>query len=158
MPRGIKSRRRGRPTMLASLPTSELRRELERRQSMLADLIRQRDQLNEELNALQGVTGTPSMLVTTRRGPGRPPGSGRAAHRAVARAGRKSFGVNKTNLVTALKGTLTGKTMTVTDVTQQVQKDGYKTKSPNFRTIVNQALLANPSVFKKVARGEYTAR
>jgi hypothetical protein len=135
-----------------------LRRELERRQGRLADLIRQRDELTEELNALEGVFGASEGTVGTRRGPGRPRGTGRKAHRAVGRTGRRSYGRNKTNLVTALKNTLSGKTMSVVDVTQQVQKNGYKTTSPNFRTIVNQALIANPTVFKKVARGEYTAR
>jgi hypothetical protein len=48
--------------------------------------------------------------------------------------------------------------MSVTDVAEAVKQAGYKTTSSNFRVIVNQALLANPKVFRKVARGEYTAR
>src|SRR5262245_29360142 len=39
------------------------------------------------------------------------------------------------------------------DLADAVQKAGYKTNSSNFRVIVNQALLANRKLFKKVARG-----
>jgi hypothetical protein len=39
-----------------------------------------------------------------------------------------------------------------------MKKSGYKTKSSNFRVIVNQALLAHPKMFKKVDRGIYTGR
>jgi hypothetical protein len=48
--------------------------------------------------------------------------------------------------------------MSVSDVADAVKKAGYQTTSSNFRVIVNQALLANPKIFRKVARGEYTAR
>ena len=44
------------------------------------------------------------------------------------------------------------------DVLEAVQKAGYKTVSKTFRTIVNQALIANGKVFRKVSRGQYTAR
>jgi len=53
---------------------------------------------------------------------------------------------------------LRGKTLSVSEVSDAVQRAGYKTGSSNFRTIVNQSLLANPSKFKKVARGQYTAK
>lgn len=177
MPRGSqrKGGRRGRPTMLASTPTAELRRELERRQSMLHDIIRQRDALNAELEELQGAAGG-MPAAPARRGPGRPPGPGRRRGRppgvkarrgpgrppgaatGAPRRGRPPGKGNKTNLATALRGVLSGKTMSVAEVSDAVQKAGYKTSSPNFRTIVNQALISNPSAFKKVARGQYTAR
>ena len=158
MPRGTKragGRRRGRPSMLASAPTAELRKELERRQAMLQEIVQQRDALNAELTELQGLFGGESKIIINgkpRRGPGRPPGQ-----RAPV-GSRRGRGGNKTNLVTALRDVLTGKTLSVSEVSDAVQKAGYKTTSPNFRTIVNQALISNPSVFKKVARGQYTAR
>lgn len=64
---------------------------------------------------------------------------------------------NEMNLVEALSKVLKGKTMSVTDVSEAVQKAGYKTSAANFRTIVNQALIKNNKVFKKVDRGQYTA-
>jgi hypothetical protein len=65
---------------------------------------------------------------------------------------------NAANLADSLASVLKGKTMGVSEVATAVQRAGYKTTSPNFRTIVNQALLANPSMFKKVSRGQYTAK
>lgn len=61
------------------------------------------------------------------------------------------------NLVEALVKLLKGRTMSVTEMTAAVQKAGYKTTSPNFRTIVNQTLIKSDR-FKKVARGQYTAK
>ena len=40
---------------------------------------------------------------------------------------------------------------------EAVQKAGYKTGAANFRTIVNQSLIKNKAMFKKMGRGEYTA-
>ena len=53
---------------------------------------------------------------------------------------------------------ISGRTLSVSELAEAVQSAGYKTSSANFRTIVNQALLANPKAFKKIARGQYTAR
>ena len=82
------------------------------------------------------------------RGPGRPRGSG-----SGKRGGQPS-------LATALHSLLRGKTLGVAEMSDAVQKAGYKTKSPNFRTIVNAALLAKPNkhLFRKVGRGQYTAK
>lgn len=64
---------------------------------------------------------------------------------------------NSMNLAQALAGVLKGRTMSVTDVAQAVQRAGYKTSSANFRTIVNQTLIKSDK-FKKVSRGQYTAK
>jgi hypothetical protein len=47
--------------------------------------------------------------------------------------------------------------MSVTDVTAAVQKAGYNTNAANFRTIVNQCLI-NSGKFKRIERGQYTAK
>ena len=62
------------------------------------------------------------------------------------------------SLVEALTKVLTGKTLSVTEASVAVKKIGYKTKSENFRTIVNQTLIKYPNLYKKVARGQYTAK
>lgn len=62
------------------------------------------------------------------------------------------------SLVDALQKELTGKTMGVSEVAESVQASGYQTTSANFRTIVNQALITNPRIFRKVSRGQYTAK
>ena len=80
-----------------------------------------------------------------KRSPSKPRGS-RKRHR------------NETNLVDALQLVLAGTTMGVSEVAQAVQDAGYKTTSPNFRTIVNQTLIKHPDVFQKQGRGLYTAK
>lgn len=158
MPRGRKAGgRRGRPTLLASTPTAELRRELERRQSMMQELVRQRDALNAELAELEGAFGSAAATATTTTGPVRR-GPGRPRTNPASSIEVKPHGANKSTLAGALRSVLNGRTLSVSELTTAVQKTGYKTKSNNFRTIVNQALIANPSLFKKVARGQYTAR
>ncbi len=64
---------------------------------------------------------------------------------------------NEKNLVDALYDVLNGKTMSVTEVADAVQKAGYKTSSPSFRTIVNQTLI-NSGRFSRVERGQYTSK
>lgn len=64
---------------------------------------------------------------------------------------------NDLKLSDALARVLKTKTLSVTEVSEAVQAAGYKTTSPNFRTIVNQTLLKDPR-FKRVSRGKYTAK
>lgn len=139
---------------LANIPTAKLRAELDRRGQELGKLEQQRDRLMAELNAIDNTLadfGVATAGFGRKRGPGRPPGrAGALGSRRRAR--------NEMNLVDALAQTLKGKTMGVSEVSDAVQANGYKTTSPNFRTIVNQALISNPKVFKKIARGQYTAK
>ena len=41
---------------------------------------------------------------------------------------------------------------------EEVQRGGYMTTSPSFRTIVNQTLINHPKRFKRRSRGVYTAK
>lgn len=90
-------------------------------------------------------TAKTSKKKAASKGPTKPRGS-RKRHR------------NDTNLVGALQQVLNGKTLGVTEAANAVQKAGYKTTSPNFRTIVNQTLIKHPDVFSKQGRGLYTAK
>lgn len=159
--------RRGRPSALSAISTSDLQRELERRQSQLQDLVRRRDELSAELSAIENEIAQLQPGASNGVAPAAAPARGRrgrprkqAATAAAARpsGGRGRRPRNATSLVEALREVLTGNTYSVTEAAEAVQKAGYQTTSPNFRTIVNQALLANPKIFKKVARGQYTAR
>ncbi len=116
------------------------------------ELLARVEELNAEIERLAGQTGG--------RGRGRPRGRGR---RPAAGGRRRADGPrkrprNEMNLVDALAQTLKGKTMSVTDLSEAVQQEGYRTTSPNFRTIVNQTLINNPDRFTRVARGQYTAK
>jgi hypothetical protein len=127
-----------RPANLAKLSVAELHRELKRRQRGGQALLRKRAKLMTKVQALDA----------------------QLAELGIAAGGRVSGGTrprNETNLVEALSTVLKGKTMSVTEVSDAVQQAGYKTTSPNFRTIVNQALIASGK-FKRVGRGQYTAK
>lgn len=61
------------------------------------------------------------------------------------------------SLADALAKALNGKTMSVTELAEEVQRKGYRSTSPNFRLIVNAALLKGDG-FKRVGRGQYTLK
>ncbi len=114
-------------------------RRLERLRAKSEQLRERVTRLDEEIAAAKG-----------KRAAVRTPGARRTLGRGRPR--------NKTNLADALRKLLANKTMLVSEAAAAVRKAGYKTKSANFRLIVNQALLANRKLFKKVARGQYTAK
>ncbi len=64
---------------------------------------------------------------------------------------------NEQCLAEALVEVLSDEILSVTAAAAAVQAHGYQTTSPNFRTIVNQTLIAHPDRFKRVRRGHYTA-
>lgn len=178
MVRHSKLGRRGRPSRLQLLPLRELQAEIERRQAALTHLSTEREHLIGRLLEIDSIfqehgvapVGAPaaSMGAPAPKRRGRPPKSaarvGGGDGAAAAAPGRPRRGRrgkrprNEMNLVDALRQVLNGKTLSVTDVAQAVQDAGYKTVSPNFRTIVNQALLTNRGTFTKVSRGMYTAK
>src|SRR5690606_1388995 len=149
--------RRGRPSALSAISTSDLQRELERRQSQLQDLVRRRDELSAELSAIENEIAQLQPGASNGVAPAATPARGRRGRprkQAATAAAARPSGVrgrrprNATSLVEALREVLTGNTYSVTEAAEAVQKAGYQTTSPNFRTIVNQALLANPKIFK----------
>ena len=127
---------------LAGATTSELKRELGRRQQQLTGMLARRDKVARELGELDAEITALGIAI------GRP---------TPATAGRKRPR-NEKNLVDSLHSLLKGRTMGVSEAAIAVQDAGYKTTSPNFRTIVNQSLLSNKKLFHKVARGQYTAK
>lgn len=162
-----KAKRRGRPPgsknrrpagKLNVISTADLRAELSRREGQVGKLQARERELAAELAQVQrelAAFGLASAPAPARRGPGRPPGPRLAILRGPLAAGRKRH-QNDSNLEAALAGVLKGKTMGVTEVASAVQAAGYRTTSPNFRTIVNQALIRS-NLIKKVSRGQYTA-
>ncbi len=158
--KGIR-RSRGRKSNLAKTSTAALEKELARRERLLGGLLDKRDRLLGQIDALDAEISNYESAgeLTAKRG--RPSKAARSRSSLAIAGGRATSGRkrprNKSNLVEALAKTLKSKTMSVTDVSVAVQKNGYKTTSPNFRTIVNQTLLGNKKTFKKVSRGQYTA-
>ena len=129
---------------LTKVPISALQGELRRRARGVHALQRKREKLIrqvEEIDAeIREIGGTLGMAA-----PGRTAAGGRKRPR------------NDMNLVEALSALLKNKTMSVTEAAEAVQRAGYKTTSASFRTIVNQTLI-NSGQFKRVSRGQYTAK
>ncbi len=124
---------------LSGLSVHELKRELSRRQRNLTALHRRRSSMMDKIKALDvEIAGLGGVI-----------GAGPDGVRRRPR--------NDKNLIEALTEALSGKTMSVTDVAEDVQRRGYVTTSPSFRTIVNQTLI-NSGKFKRISRGQYTAK
>lgn len=122
---------------LAVLSVSELQAEISRRQRGVSRLVARRDRLVAKVRALEAEIVEAGGTLGGGLGRKRPK--------------------NEVNLVQALSKALDGKTMSVTEVAEAVQRQGYKTTSPSFRTIVNQTLI-NSGKFRRVSRGQYTAK
>lgn len=122
---------------LSNLPIAELRGEIRRRERHLDALHRRRERLANQLREVE------EAILEEGGAMG-------------ALAGRKRPR-NEQNLADALASLLSNRTLSVTEAAEQVQSAGYRTTSPNFRTIVNQTLLKDPR-FKRVGRGRYTAK
>jgi hypothetical protein len=154
MPR--RKKRRGRPSAIARTSTADLLKEMERRRGMLGnmhamrdDLTRQLESLNAEIAEIESLEGSGS--ASPRRDPGRPKGTGKGG-RGRGRGG------NEQSLPMRLHTLLRGKTMSVPEMAQAAKKAGHKSKSKNFRTIVSLAILNNRKMFRRVSRGQYTAK
>lgn len=150
---------------------TSLRREIDRHRAAYTDLVAQRDEIAEELEAVEQeiaqydeVLGAWGMGSTSapKKKRGRPAGRGKtAAKKKTGRRGAvkgQARGNNTMTLHDAMIKALKGRTLGVSELAEAVKKIGYKTKSDNFRTIVNQTLIKSPRQFKKVARGQYTVK
>lgn len=124
---------------LSDMSITELQSEIRKRQRNLRSLERKRDRLVEQLREVEEQIREAGGLVAAAGGAG-----GRVRPR------------NDQNLADSLADLLSDQTLSVTAAAEEVQRAGYKTTSPNFRTIVNQTLLKD-NRFKRVGRGLYTS-
>jgi hypothetical protein len=131
-----------RPASLSKLSTDELHAELRRRQKSLGGLHRKRKLLLSRLAKVESQIEALGDSV----GADRRAGSGR--HRAR----------NEVSLPKALQSVLKGKTMSVGKAAEAVQKAGFKSNSANFRVMVAIAFSKHKDLFKRVGRGQYTAK
>lgn len=132
-----------RAASLGKMSVASLQAEIARRQRAVSKLLRQRNTLISKLNRLDDAIRD---------------AGGNISGRTASISGRRRA-KNKMSLAEALQALLKGKTMSVTEAAEKVQEAGYKTTSPkNFRTMVNQTLINHNSMFKRVDRGQYTAK
>jgi hypothetical protein len=132
-----------RPKSLSSLTFGQIQSELRRRARSAGTLQRRRDRIARRLAALDDQI----------RALG-----GRANGRILHAAGRGRRARNEKSLPEALHEVLKGKTMRVIEAADAVQQAGYKTNSRTFRVQVNIALVKRKDLFKRVERGQYTAK
>lgn len=127
---------------LSTMSIADLRQEIGRRQKLLPKLIAQRDALSREITELQ------SLATPEARKAAKP-------EAAPKRTRRRQRAKNKVGLADALAGFLKGKAkVTIGEAMEGVLAAGYKTKSSDFRSVVNNMLLTDKR-FKKVSRGEF---
>jgi len=129
---------KSKPSPIKDLSLSQLQAELNVRHRKLNKLKGRREKLYEQIAEIDAELSSFGALGSTG---------------AVLRRPK-----NAMNLVDSIAVLLDGKTMSVTDISELVIKRGYKTTAANFRTIVNQALIRETNIFKKISRGQYTAR
>jgi hypothetical protein len=131
---------------LEKVTVEELKKEIARRQKVLAKLIAKRDALNGRIAELEGL----GLLAKPAAKRGRKPGRKRG--RKAGRAPQPGSLISR--LVDALRAK--GK-LSVAEAAAAVLATGYKSKSKSFKLIVNQALAKNKR-FKRVGKGLYKLR
>lgn len=122
---------------LSSISADALRAELNRRQHGVRKLEKQHAKLVQKLLKLEQQI--------------------EAIGGSAGRGGRGRRARNKQSLVEVLAQVLKGKTLGVPEAADAVLATGYTSNAANFRLIVNQALIKSDR-FKKVSRGQYTAK
>jgi len=151
---------------IKSLSTSELRRELERREFGAAKLQSQHADLSKRLAGLESKLADLGVDAPARRGrkpgrmgkrgPGRPKGSKNKPGKVGRPKGSKNKRFkNAMSLAEAiLKGVRAGSTVSPAEAGAAAKKVGYKSSSPNFGMMVANA-LSKDSHFKRIDRGQY---
>lgn len=142
---------------LSRVPTIELRGELERRSARFDAMEAKRSALLEELKQLESELGDLEAAAGAASGKRhrRTSASSRRRHGSAAAATRAT---NKLTLAQALQQALKGKTMSVGELVEAVQRAGYKSNANNFRMMVNLTLLKRKDLFRKTGRGQYTSK
>jgi len=129
---------------LANVPLALLQNEITRRQKLLPKLTVQRDELNRQIAELQGLAAAET--------------GKEAAPKALRKARRRRRAPNKIGLADTLAACLKGKAkVTIAEAIAGVLAAGYKSEASDFRSVVNNMLLADKR-FKRVGRGEFTLK
>ena len=131
---------------LARVPLNDLEREIQRRREELPKLIAQRDELNRRIAELEG--------------PAAPKRRARKARKASKRKRRVTEEPTKGTLTLndALAQVLKGKKgVSVAEALKGVLALGYKSRSKDFRFLVNQTLHRGDR-FKRISRGVYALK
>ena len=128
-------------TALSKISIAQVVAELKKRQSKLADLVRQRDALNTQISQLQGLLGTePTVVQIAKRGV-----------KGRGRAGGKSLAQYVHEMLAAVP-----KGMSIADLEKRILAAGYLTSAKRiYKQVV--AVLAKGG-FKRIGRGIYVVK
>ena len=147
-------------TGLVSLSTAELRAEIRRRLNALETqrhkLLAEVEVIEEEIASVENIVESPALRGRKKTATKKK--RGRAGVRAKKKTTRRRRPENIMSLVDAMKKALGRKTMGNKELAKAVKKTGYRSNSANFRSIVNQTLVKNKKVFKRVERGMYAVK
>jgi len=151
-------KRHRRTLNLSHLPTREIQAEIDRRQAQAASIRGHRDAIARQIAELDKHIADlgGDALLRSRKRRGRPRGSKTKANGAAAGTGARRG--RRGGLADVLHSLLQGKTMSVPEMAKAAKKAGHKSKSKNFRTVVGLTLINHRKMFKRVSRGQYTAK
>lgn len=123
---------------LEGMSVAQLEKEIARRRKASGGLLRRREKARLRLAALDALIAAQGGSV----------------------GGRRTRATNTMSLLSVVLDVLGAakEPMPVPEIADAVQKKGYVSNSPSFRTIVNQCLLMNKSKIKRVSRGLYAAK
>jgi hypothetical protein len=127
---------------LSALSLTDLHTEISRRQRRAKGLLRKRSKLETKLRTLDAEIATLGL-------------NGALASKGGGGGGTRFH--NEMSLADSLAEALKGKTLSVGEAMEAVQRAGYRTTSHHFRVQVNIALTKD-SRFKRVSRGQYTVK
>jgi hypothetical protein len=132
------------------LSIADLRRELQKREGLLAKLVAKRDKLAGKLAGLSRKIAALGGEAPVRLG--RPPGR-KASPARVGRPGKRARGKVLVDYLKDIMGA-SKSGMRVLDAVDAVAKAGYRSASKDFYGIVATTLRDN-KLFRRVARGIY---
>lgn len=142
---------------LSAVPVADLHAEIQRRERRLAELKRKHAAMMAKLGRLE------AMLATLGGAEGKSSRRGRRSKGARPVAGAWVSGPalrvrNAIPLHTAMHAELKGKTMNAAEVGEALLRSGFRTTSKNFRQLLALTFIKHPDLFRRVARGMYTAK
>ncbi len=131
---------------LSNASVADLKKEIQRRQSVLPTLVAQRDELDRRIAELQALGQVVVAVAARPSAPVRP----------AALRGRRTG--NKVALPQLLSKLLMARSgQSVNELTEAALAAGYKSSAKSFKSIVRQTLYHDPR-FKRVGRGRFAVK
>lgn len=138
---------------LSDIPASHLLAEIRRRERVVAELRRKHAACMAKLARLEAKIFDLGEPLASPRRRGRRAGDGLGFRLQPGQRAR-----NEVPLHTAMHAALKGKEMNAGVIADVLLRSGYRTTSKNFRQLIALTFIKHPDLFKRVARGTYTAK